>query len=224
MRRLEAYFDPRERGGDLEAVGAKGRPTILSTGLSTLVEVEQAVAAVRKGGCVPLAVLQCTSEYPAPDDEMNVHAMTTLAATFRLSSGLSDHSRGMEAAIAAVALGARIVEKHFTTDKSLQGPDHQASLDPDMLTAFVAALRNTEVVLGDGIKRPTASELRNMDGIRRSVVSRGNIAAGTRLSADLLSCKRPGTGIAPAELQRLIGRTVRRDLQDDEPINWDDLE
>lgn len=207
----------------LEAVGSKNRSVVLSTGLSTLEEVKNAVAAIRRGGSAPLALLHCTSEYPTPDDEMNIRAMTAMADAFGLPVGLSDHSRGMEAAIAAVALGARVIEKHFTLYKSMDGPDHPASLDPAELTQFVRSLRITETMLGDGVKQPTPSELRNRTGIRRSIVAAGAIAKDTRLSEEMLACKRPGTGIPPEELNSVIGMTTTRDLSDDEPLTRNDL-
>jgi len=208
----------------LEAVGRWNRPVILSTGLSTLGEVEEAVARVRRGGSsAPIVVLQCTSEYPAPLDELNVRALVTIREALGVPTGLSDHSTGFEAAIAAVALGARVIEKHFTLDKRRAGPDHKASLDPRELAELIAAIRRTERVLGDGIKRPTASELRNRDGIRRSVVATRPLPAGTRLERDMLTCKRPGTGIPPGSLDAVLGRTLARALAEDEPLGWRDL-
>ncbi len=207
----------------LEAVGAKGRPVILSTGLSTLGEVETAVAAVRRKSDVPLAVLHCTSEYPAPLEEINLRAMTTMGNALGLPVGLSDHSTGMEAAIAAVTLGACVIEKHFTGDKSLPGPDHRASLEPGELRAFVEAIRNTEVLLGDGVKRATPSEACNRDGIRRSIVAVGAIAKGTVLTRDMMTCKRPGYGIAPDLIDRIVGMTVTAGLEGDQPIEWKHL-
>lgn len=207
----------------LEAIGRTGRPAILSTGLSTLGEVEKAVATLRRGGTRDLTLLHCTSEYPAPDDQMNLRAMITLRDAFGLPVGLSDHSRGVEASLAAVAMGATVVEKHFTLDRSLPGPDHQASLDGPELACLVSSIRRVEAMLGDGIKRPTAAELANINGIRRGVVAARKIPAGTVLSADMLVCKRPGGGIEPEDLDRLVGFAVRRDLDEDEPLTWDDV-
>ncbi len=207
----------------LRAVGRKGRPVVLSTGMSTLAEVEDALVALTTEAVPEIALLHCTSEYPAPDDQVNLRAMTTLRQAFGLPVGLSDHSLGPEAAIAAVALGAAVIEKHFTLDRGLPGPDHRASLEPDELRRFVAAIRKTETLLGDARKRPTAAERANMVGIRRSVVAARAIPAGTVLAADMLVCKRPGSGIAPRLLDSLVGFTVDRDLQEDEPIQWDYL-
>ncbi|WP_372400675.1 N-acetylneuraminate synthase family protein (plasmid) [Azospirillum sp. HJ39] len=208
----------------LEAAGRKGLPVILSTGIGSLGEVEEAVAAVRRGGSAPLALLHCTSQYPAPDDEINLRAMTTLRAAFGLPVGLSDHSTGLEAGIAATAMGACIVEKHFTLDRSLPGPDHRASLDPEGLADYVRAIRRTACLLGDGQKRPTASELRNASGIRRSVVAARDLPAGTALEPADLICKRPADGVPPAHLPLLVGRLTKRTLEADEPIRWIDVQ
>jgi len=207
----------------LQAIGATGRPVILSTGLSTLGEVERAIMALRQGGAEEIHLLHCTSEYPAPDSQMNLRAMQTLADAFGLPVGLSDHSVGAEASIAAVAMGARIIEKHFTLDRSLAGPDHQASLDGGGLAELVASIRRVESMLGNGRKQPTVAELDNMHGIRRSVVAVRALTAGTLLSAEMLTCKRPGNGIEPALLPNLVGFTLNRDLAEDEPIAWQDL-
>ncbi len=207
----------------LEAVGAKNRPVILSTGLGTLGEVERALAALRRRGRPAVTLLHCTSAYPAPPQEINLRAMQTMAAAFGLPVGLSDHSLGLEAAIAAVALGARIIEKHFTLDRGLPGPDHQASLEPAELAELVRAVRKVEAMLGDGVKRPAPSEAKNLAGIRRSVVAARPIAAGTVLTADMLTCKRPGTGLAPELLDQVVGLTVNRSLEEDEPLTWEHL-
>ncbi|MEL0105636.1 MAG: N-acetylneuraminate synthase family protein [Rhodospirillales bacterium] len=204
----------------LEKIGSKRKPVFLSTGLSSLKEVRTAINSVRKHGDLPLVALQCTSEYPAPNREINVRAMKTMADTFDIPVGLSDHSTGHEAAVSAVALGAQVIEKHFTLDKSLPGPDHLASLDPEGLSRFVVSIRDTEILLGDGIKRLTESEAKNKDGIRRSVVATSNLSKGTILTKDHLLCKRPGYGIAPADLDKLVGCTLASELEEDQPIEW----
>jgi N-acetylneuraminate synthase/N,N'-diacetyllegionaminate synthase len=207
----------------LTAVGRKDLPVILSTGLSTLAEVEGAVACVRAHCRKTLVVLQCTSEYPAPDHEMNLLAMTSMRDALGLPVGLSDHSIGAEAAIAATALGAVVIEKHFTLDRGLPGPDHRASMDPEEIRALVQSIRATERMMGDGIKAPTPSEKRNLAGIRRSVVAARDLKAGTRLEVRMMTCKRPGDGIQPGEFDTLVGKTVNRDLAEDEPLKWADL-
>jgi N,N'-diacetyllegionaminate synthase len=209
----------------LEAVGRKGVPVILSTGLGTLDEVSLAIKALRCGGgrSLPITVLQCTSEYPAPPDEMNINVIKTYKNSFNLPVGLSDHSLGMEAAIASVALGSSVIEKHFTIDRDMDGPDHSASLNSSELKEFVSVIRRVKIMLGDGNKYPTKSERKNMSGIRRSVVAKGNLKSGVILKIDDLVCKRPGTGISPSEIMQLVGRELVRDLIKDEPINWEDL-
>lgn len=208
----------------LEHVGRKKRPVILSTGLSDLPEVREAVASLRRGGAVDITVLQCTSQYPAPDEEMNLRAMVSLREALGLPVGLSDHSTGSVAAIAAVALGASVVEKHFTHDRSAPGPDHKASLDPAELAEFVRSVRRAEAMLGDGIKKPTPSELRNRDGIRRSVVAARDLPAGTLLERAMLACKRPGGAVAPRDLDQLVGKRLKRALSEDEPVRWESVE
>jgi N-acetylneuraminate synthase/N,N'-diacetyllegionaminate synthase len=209
----------------LTAVGRKQRPVIMSTGLGNLGEIETALAALRAGGGpdLPIVVLQCTSEYPAPPEEMNLRAMSTIAAAFGTPVGLSDHSMGFEAAVAAVALGACVIEKHLTLDRAMEGPDHQASADPQALAEQVAAIRRTRVMLGDGLKRPTPRERANMEGIRRSVVAARPLEAGCVLTADDIVCLRPGTGVPPGQLAILIGMRVNRPLQLHEPIRWEDV-
>ena len=209
----------------LEAVGKKNRPVILSTGLGTLAEVHSAVDALRRGGGDELAItiLQCTSEYPAPSDEMNIYVIKTFITIFNLPVGLSDHSTGIEASIAAVSLGSSVVEKHFTLDKEMDGPDHAASLTPHELKDFVLALRRVKTMLGDGIKTPTKSEIKNINGIRRSVLANTELKSGTVLKMKDLICKRPGTGIQPSEIQLLVGCKLKRDLKKDEPITWEDI-
>jgi N,N'-diacetyllegionaminate synthase len=204
----------------LEAVGRKQRPVILSTGLSNLGEVEAALSALRRGGAADITVLQCTSEYPAPDAEMNLRAMQTIAAAFGVNVGLSDHSRGTIAPIAAAAMGAAVVEKHFTLDRAMDGPDHAASITGEELGELTDALRRVAVMMGDGIKTPTPSERANTTGIRRSVVARDPIPAGTVLESHMLVCKRPATGVAPADMEVLVGLRTCRDLDEDEPITW----
>ena len=204
----------------LRHVALKGKPIILSTGMSTLAEVAEAVDHIRSVGDPPLALLHCLSAYPAPVSEMNLRAMDTLRERFGCPVGLSDHSLGIEVAIAAVARGAAIVEKHFTLDKRLPGPDHQTSLDPDELARLIRALRSVEAALGDGDKRPMPSETDTRLVARKSLTAARAIRAGEKLTADAVTMKRPGSGISPADLPRVIGRTVRRDLAADEVIDW----
>jgi len=208
----------------LRHVAAKRRPMIVSTGMCTLAEVAEAVAAIRAAGDPPVALLHCVSAYPAPPGEMNLRAMDTLRERFGVPVGLSDHTLGLEVALAAVARGAAIVEKHLTLDKAMPGPDHRASLDPGEMAALVRGIRTVESALGDGDKRPTPSELDTRRVARKSLVAARALRAGERLTADAVAVKRPGTGIPPAELDRAVGRRLRRDVAADEVLEWAALE
>lgn len=207
----------------LQEIASRGRPVILSTGMSYLGEVEEAIAVLRKAGCRQIALLHCTSSYPAAPKSVNLRAMLTLAAAFQLPVGFSDHTLGIEVPLAAVALGAAIVEKHFTLDKSLPGPDHQASLDPQELKTLVSCIRNVEASLGDARKRLHASELDVRAVGRRSIVAAREIPRGTRITRKLLAFKRPGTGIPPSQLDNVLGRTAARDLEADSILSYGDL-
>lgn len=207
----------------LEHIARKGRPLILSTGMSTLGEVEDAVRVLGLAGCKQLTLLHCVTEYPAPYEEVNLQAMQTLRMAFGLPVGYSDHTPGIEIAVAAVALGAVVIEKHFTLDRSLPGPDHAASLEPDELREMVTAIRHVEAALGTGIKAPALCELPNISVARKSVVAARSLSTGHRLSADDLDIKRPGSGLAPKLLPALIGRTLRATVEKDAVIKWDDL-
>jgi N-acetylneuraminate synthase/N,N'-diacetyllegionaminate synthase len=204
----------------LRHLASKKRPIILSTGMATLEDVDEAVAAVRGGGDPPLALLHCLSAYPAPPPEMNLRAMDTLRARFGGPVGLSDHTVGLEIALAAVARGAAIVEKHLTLSKELPGPDHRASLEPDELAALVRGIRAIESALGDGVKRPMPSELDTRAVARKSLVAARRLTAGDALTAADVAIKRPGTGIAPRDLPAVLGRRLRRDVEADEVLEW----
>jgi N-acetylneuraminate synthase/N,N'-diacetyllegionaminate synthase len=204
----------------LSHIGRKGRPMIVSTGMATLGEVEQALATIRASGDPPVILLHCVTEYPAPCAEINLRAMETLRRAFGLPVGYSDHTPGFEVPIAAVALGAPVIEKHFTLDRSMPGPDHAASLDVEQFGGLVAAIRNVSAALGDGVKRPAPCEIRNRDVARRSIVAARPIAKGERLDAASLAVKRPGTGIPPADLQKIIGRRAAVALEPDQVLTW----
>ena len=204
----------------LRHVASKGKPVILSTGMSTLDEVADAVAAIRAAGDPPLALLHCVSAYPAPPAEMNLRAMDTLRAAYGCPVGLSDHTLGSEVAIAAVARGAEIVEKHLTLDRRLPGPDHRASMEPVELAAMIRAIRTVESALGDGLKRPMPSETDARRVARKSLVAARAIRTGERLTVDHVVIKRPGTGIPPVDLPRIVGRRALRDIAPDELLDW----
>jgi N-acetylneuraminate synthase/N,N'-diacetyllegionaminate synthase len=208
----------------LRHLAGKRRPVIVSTGMSTLDEVALAVEVLRTGGDPPLALLHCLSAYPAPAAEINLRAMDTLRARFGVPVGFSDHTAGLAVPVAAVARGAAIVEKHFTLDRTLPGPDHAASLDPRQLRALVQSIREVESALGDGDKRPMPCEMDTRRVARRSLVAARALRAGERLSAEAIGIKRPGTGISPVDLERALGRRVRRDVDADEVIDWSALE
>lgn len=204
----------------LRHVANAGKPVILSTGMATLGDVEAAVDVLEAGGLRrdDIVVLHCNTEYPTPMHDVNLHAMTAMATAFGTAIGYSDHTIGIEVSIAAVALGATVIEKHFTLDRNLPGPDHPASLEPHELTAMVEAIRNIEQALGDGIKRPTASEARNRPVARRSIVAAVAINKGQKFTDANLTAKRPGIGVSPMRWDEFIGRCAERGYAADEPI------
>ncbi len=198
----------------------KGKPVLLSTGMANLGEIEAAIDAIEQAGTprAKITVLHCTTEYPSPMEDVNLRAMINVGKALDVKIGYSDHTPGIEVPIAAVALGATVIEKHFTLDRSLSGPDHRASLEPDELKAMVAGIRNIERALGDGIKRPSPSELKNRPIARKSLVAARDIKAGELFSSDNLTAKRPGTGISPMVWDGVIGRRAIRDFSEDELI------
>jgi len=207
----------------LRHIALKHKPIILSTGMSTLGEVEDAVRVMREVGNGRITLLHCVTEYPAPYDQVNLRAMLTLKAAFGLPVGYSDHTPGIEITLAAVALGAEIIEKHFTLDRTLPGPDHQASLEPTELQAMIAAIRNVEASLGDGRKRPAKSELRNLAVARKSLVAAHAIRKGETLTRSVVVIKRPGHGIQPLDLDKILGLRATAPIQADEVITWGKL-
>lgn len=204
----------------LRHIGKLGKSVILSTGMATLGDIEAAIDVLEQAGTAraQITVLHCTTEYPTPMNEVNLRAMQSIHAAFGVAVGYSDHTQGIEVAIAAVAMGATVIEKHFTLDRNLPGPDHKASLEPEELKAMVAAIRNIEVALGDGIKRLTPSEARNKPVARKSLVASQVIKAGQIFTAKNVTTKRPGTGISPMRLDEVMGKTALRDFAVDELI------
>lgn len=205
----------------LRHISRLGKPIILSTGMSDMHEVEEVLAVLEAEGVSreKITVLHATTEYPCPIDEVNLNAMLTINRTFGVKVGYSDHTSGIEVPIAAVALGACVIEKHFTLDRTLDGPDHKASLEPDELKAMVSAIRNIERALGDGIKRPSPSEIKNIPIARKSLVALCDIKKGDLFSIANLGAKRPGLGISPMHWDDLIGKPARRDFSGDELID-----
>jgi N,N'-diacetyllegionaminate synthase len=204
----------------LRHIGGMKQDVILSTGMATMGEIESAVKVLEEAGTprAKVTVLHCTTEYPTPMSEVNLRAMQSIRTALGVEVGYSDHTPGIEVAIAAAALGATIIEKHFTLDRELPGPDHKASLEQDELKAMVAAIRNVEIALGNGVKRPTPSEVGNIPVVRKSLVARKNILKGEAFSADNITAKRPGTGISPMRWDAVIGRSAPRDFSQDELI------
>lgn len=208
----------------LTYVSGKGLPLIVSTGMSTLAEVEAAVEAIGAAGNRDVVLLQCVSNYPADAADVNLRAMQTMSAAFGVPVGYSDHTLGIEVAGAAVAMGACVIEKHFTLDRGLPGPDHRASLEPDEMKAMVAGIRKVESALGDGQKRPAASEANTAVVARKSLVAARDITAGTVLTEAMIAMRRPGTGLPPALLKHVIGRTLRTDVGAGTVLRMDMLE
>ncbi|NJD05352.1 MAG: N-acetylneuraminate synthase [Methylococcaceae bacterium] len=208
----------------LRYLGDKGLPVLLSTGMSTLGEVEQAVAALRWGGrSLELALLHCTSEYPAPLVDLNLKAMDTLRRAFAVPVGYSDHSVGIAPSTWAVVLGACVLEKHFTLDRSLPGPDHRASIEPGELADLVSAVRDVECALGDGVKRIAPSEAKNKPVMQKRLVALRDIAEGEVFAAAALAPKRCGTGLLPALWDEVIGRTAARAIAAGSALSYSDV-
>jgi N-acetylneuraminate synthase/N,N'-diacetyllegionaminate synthase len=205
-------------------VGRTGLPTVMSTGMAMLDEVRSAVSLHQESGGGPLALLHCVSSYPAPLERMELRAMVTLREAFGVPVGLSDHSIGRDAAVAAVALGADVIEKHFTVDPTLPGPDQAMSMAPDEFAAMVDTLRRVRSGLGSGEKRPTVDEAEISAVARRSIVTARPVRAGAVIAREDLAFKRPGTGLAPAEVGRVIGKRARTDIAADRLLALDDLE
>lgn len=202
----------------LKKIGKTGKKVILSTGMSTLDEVRDAVQILKNEGTDKIILLHCNTEYPTPMCDVNLLAMKTMQKELGLPVGYSDHTKGIEVPIAAVALGACVIEKHFTLDKTMEGPDHKASLEPQELRAMVCAIRNIEQALGDGIKRPSSSEQRNIGIVRKSIVAKRDICEGEILSEENITTKRPGTGISPMMWEKVIGQRACKNYKADEMI------
>jgi len=204
----------------LRHIGQFSKSVILSTGMSTLGDIEAAIDALEQAGTARslITVLHCTTEYPTPMREVNLRAMQSIQSAFGVDVGYSDHTAGIEVSIAAAALGASVIEKHFTLDRSLPGPDHKASIEPNELKAMVCAIRNIEKSLGDGVKRLTPSELRNKNVVRQSLVASKSIKVGEVFSAQNITTKRPGSGISPMNWDVVMGRKAVRDFLENELI------
>lgn len=204
----------------LRKIGQLGKKVILSTGMANLGEIEDALD-VLVSSSTPLekiTVLHCNTEYPTPMSDVNLRAMQTIGEAFKVKVGYSDHTLGIEVPVAAVAMGATVIEKHFTVDRGLEGPDHKASLEPDELRAMVRAIRNIERALGNGIKKPSPSEIKNKAIARKSIVAACEIREGDLFTKENLCIKRPGTGISPVRWDEVVGKRARRYYQKDDLI------
>lgn len=208
----------------LRAMASKGTPMLVSTGMATLAEVDGAVRAVREVGCEHLCLLQCVSNYPADPANTNLMAMDTMSRAFGVPVGYSDHTMGHEVTLAAVALGACVVEKHVTLDKGMPGPDHAASIEPDELVQMVRAIRSVESALGTGEKNPSPSEANTASVARRSICAATDLGAGHTLAETDLEIKRPGTGLPSAMLEFVIGRKLKRDIKGGDVLTLSEIE
>jgi len=209
----------------LEKIASKQKWIILSTGMSSLKEIEQALKTIREISKKKISLLHCTTDYPCPLDEVNLNAMSLLKEKFEkkfapLEIGYSDHTEGIIVSVGAAALGAKVIERHFTLDKNLPGPDHKASLNPEELQGMVKVVRDIEVALGNGIKKPTKNEEKIKKIIRKSIVVITNIKRGEIIRRDMLLMKRPGTGIKPEYLGRVVGRKAKQDIKKDKLLSW----
>jgi N,N'-diacetyllegionaminate synthase len=204
----------------LRAVASHAHSVLLSTGMATVEEISGALEALERSGLSRgrVVLLHCTTEYPAPPEEVNLRAMAEMEAVFDLPVGYSDHTCGIEVSVAAAALGAVVIEKHFTLDRGLPGPDHAASIEPDELAALVAATRNVARAMGEAHKQPTQSEMRNVTVVRKSIVAARRIEAGETLTDENMTAKRPGLGLSPMLWDSVVGTPARRDFELDEVI------
>lgn len=195
-----------------------GKEIILSTGMCEMNEIQTAISTLKEHGAGEISLLHCTTEYPTPYEDVNLNAMKTMEKEFGLPVGYSDHTQGIEVPIAAVAMGATIIEKHFTLDKTMEGPDHRASLEPDELAQMVTSIRNIEKAKGNGAKTPAQSEIKNIEIARKSIVAKTSIKKGDELTEENLTTKRPGNGISPMKWFEVLGTKAVRDFEEDELI------
>ena len=202
----------------LQYIGSRNSKIILSTGMSDIEEVEDAVKVLNESGKNEIILLHCTTQYPAPYESVNLKAMCTLRDRFDIDVGYSDHTTGSEVAVAAVSLGAKVIEKHFTLDRTMDGPDHKASVEPNELRQLVSSIRNIELALGDGNKRIQEAELNNRDIARKSIVARSDIKKGEIITESMLIMKRPGTGVSPMRLNEVLGTRAKKDFHEDDMI------
>ncbi|MCM1226222.1 MAG: N-acetylneuraminate synthase [Clostridium sp.] len=202
----------------LERIGKTKKKVVLSTGMSEIAEIEDTIEILKKNGATDITLLHCNTEYPTMLNDVNLLAMKHMERLFKIPVGYSDHTKGIDVPIAAAALGAEVIEKHFTLDRRMKGPDHMASLEPDELKAMVDSIRNIELALGNGQKKPTESELKNISAARKSIVAKRNIKKGEVFTAENLTVKRPGIGLSPMKWYDVIGTKAVKDFEEDELI------
>lgn len=202
----------------LREIGSKGKKIILSTGMSNMKEVETAVSVLNRSGAMDVSVLHCNTQYPTPMEDVNLNVIPMMKEKLGICIGYSDHTKGIEIPIAAVALGAEIIEKHFTLDRNMEGPDHKASLEPDELKAMISAIRNVEKAMGDKSKKVSISEQENIMIVRKSIVAKCRIQKGDIFCEDNLTVKRPGNGISPMQWDEIIGQAAIKNFEEDELI------
>ncbi len=202
----------------LVALAKTRRPVVMSTGMCDMDEICAAMDVLKEHGTTDIKLLHCNTEYPTPMEDVNLRAMKTMRDVFECEVGYSDHTQGIEVPIAAVAMGATIIEKHFTLDRNMEGPDHKASLEPQELAAMVSAIRNIEQALGSGEKKPSPSELKNREVVRKSIVAKQAIHAGELFTEDNLTTKRPGDGLNPMLWSDIVGMVSERDYEKDDRI------
>ena len=202
----------------LEAIARTKRKVVMSTGMCNMNEIQDAMEVLKKNGTTEITLLHCNTQYPTPYEHVNLSAMSTIKDNLHKEVGYSDHTQGIEVPIAAVAMGATVIEKHFTLDKNMEGPDHKASLNPSELQQMVVAIRNIEQAIGNGLKEPSSSEMANKGVARKSIVASRNIKQGEVFSEENLTTKRPGTGISPMKWYEVIGQVAPRDFSEDEII------
>lgn len=202
----------------LMALAKTGKPVVMSTGMCTLQEIRDAIDVLQANGTKEIKLLHCNTEYPTPFEDVNLKAMQAMRDEFQMEVGYSDHTKGIEVPIAAVALGATIIEKHFTLDRNMEGPDHKASLEPQELAEMVCCIRNIEKALGTGDKTPSPSEKKNIAVARKSIVAKTKIKAGDTLTESNITVKRPGTGISPMKWFEVLGTKAVKDFDEDELI------
>jgi N,N'-diacetyllegionaminate synthase len=207
----------------LKKIAGKKKPIILGTGMATLGEVREAVKTIKKYGNNKIIILHCTTNYPCPIDEINLRAIMTLKKEFNLPVGYSDHTKNIFVPVMAIAMGAEVLEKHFTLNKNLPGPDHKASLEPKELKEMIYNIRQAEKILGSGVKKPTRSEKEIMKITRKSIVAKRDILEGEKINGNMLIIKRPGNGIEPKYLDRVINKKTKRDIKKDQLISWKDI-